>query len=132
MENKYTSESLKEAIKELEIKQAEEGENLKEQLMYTYESLKPANFLKNLVKDIYSTESLKDELINTAVSVASGLVSKKLVVRRSNNEVLKLLGLAVQFGISTFVSKKMDVLKEAAINFMNRFIEKKEQNEDIN
>lgn len=132
MENKYTSESLKKAIKELEIKQVEEGAILKEQLVLTYESLKPVNFLKNLVKDVYSSESLKDELINTAVSVASGLVSKKLVVRRSNNEVLKLLGLAVQLGITTFVSKKMDVLKDAAINFMNRFIDKKEQNEEDN
>jgi hypothetical protein len=36
----------------------------------------------------------------------------------------------VQLGITTFVSKKMEVLKEAAINFINRFVGEKEESWD--
>jgi hypothetical protein len=126
----YTAESLKEMIKALEIKQAEEGQELKEELIDTYENLKPSNILKNVVREFYSSEHLKDELISTAISVASGFISKKLVVGKSRNQILKLVGLAVQLGITTFISKKMEVLKEAAINFINRFVGEKEESWD--
>jgi len=130
MENQHTSESLKEMIRVLEIKQAEEGQVLKQELINTYENMKPSNILKNLVREFYSSEHLKDELISTAISVTSGFISKKLVVGKSNNQILKLVGLAVQLGITTFVSKKMENLKEAAINFVNRFVGEKEESEE--
>lgn len=131
MENQYTAESLKEMIKVLEEKQAEEGQILKEQLIKTYENLKPANIVKNLVKEFYSSENLKDELIATAISVTSGFITKKLVVGKSNNQILKLVGLAIQFGMTSLVSKKIEALKEAALNFINRFTHEKEEYEEI-
>lgn len=129
MENQHTAESLKEAIKALEIKQEEEGQLLKYQLKNTYENLKPVNILKNIAKDFYSSENLKNEFISTAISVTSGFISKKLVVGKSSNQFLKLIGLAVQFGITTLISKKIDVLKDAALQFINRFMEEKEEQE---
>ncbi len=131
MENQYTTESLKEMIKVLEEKQAEEGQILKEQLIKTYENLKPANIVKNLVKEFYSSENLKDELIATAISVTSGFITKKLVVGKSNNQILKLVGLAIQFGMTSLVSKKIEALKEAALNFISRFTHEKEEYEEI-
>ena len=127
-ENQYTAESLKEMIRVLEVKQAEEGQVLKEELITTYENLKPSNILKNVVREFYSSEHLKDELISTAISVTSGFISKKLVVGKSSNQILKLVGLAVQLGITTIVSKKMEVLKEAAIKFINRFVGEQDEN----
>ena len=130
MENQYTAESLKEMIKVLEIKQAEEGQILKEQIILTYENLKPSNIIKNVVREFYSSENLKDELIATAVSVTSGFITKKLVVGKSNNQILRLVGLAIQFAITNLVSKKMETLKEATLNFINRFIHEKDEKEE--
>jgi hypothetical protein len=131
MENQYTAESLKEMIKVLEIKQAEEGQILKEQIILTYENLKPSNIIKNVVKEFYSSENLKDELIATAISVTSGFITKKLVVGKSNNQILRLVGLAIQFAMTNLVSKKMETLKEATLNFINRFIHEKDEKEEI-
>ena len=131
MENQYTAESLKEMIKVLEIKQAEESQILKEQIILTYENLKPSNIIKNVVKEFYSSENLKDELIATAISVTSGFITKKLIVGKSNNQILKLVGLAIQFAMTNLVSKKMESLKEATINFINRFIHEKDEKEEI-
>jgi len=75
MENQYTLDSLRQAIKELEVKQKEERILLKEQLVVTYESLKPANILKNIIKDFASTENLKNEFVNTAVAVTTGFIT---------------------------------------------------------
>jgi len=130
MENQYSVESLKEQIKALEIKQSAEGELFKEQLLFTYENLKPANILKNVVKEFYSSENLKDEFISTAISVTSGFITKKIIVGKSNNQVLRLVGLAIQFGMTTLISNKFQMLKDAAIQFIDRFTAEKEEKEE--
>jgi len=127
MEKQYTVETLKEAIKALEIKQAEERLLLKEQLLITYENLKPINFLKNIVKDFYSTENYTQDLVEIIAGMTSGFVTKKLIVGKSKNPVLKLVGLAIQFGMTTLVSKKYIAIKESIIHFINRLLEKKEE-----
>ncbi len=122
MENQYTVDSLRQAIKELEIKQKEERVLLKEQLVVTYESLKPSNILKNIIKDFASSENLKNEFVNTAVAVTTGFITKKVIIGKSNNQALKLVGLALQFGITTLVSKNYDAIKEVVTQFINRML----------
>jgi superoxide dismutase len=127
MENQYTVESLKEAIKALEAKQANDRILLKEQLLFTYESLKPSNILKSIFKDFASSENLKNEFVNTAVAVTSGFITKKVIIGKSNNLALKLLGLAFQFGITSLVSKNYDVIKDVVNQFINRILGEKEK-----
>lgn len=129
MEKRYTAESLREEIKALEVRQAEEWKLVKEELFANYENLKPANIIKNIVKDFYSTENIMNELVATAISVASGFISKKLVIGKSKNQFLKLIGLAVQLGITSLVSKKIEALKELALQVISRFTDNKEEKE---
>ena len=130
MENQYTVESLKEAIKALEVKQANDRILLEEQMLFTYESLKPSNILKNIFKDFASSENLKNEFVNTAVAVTSGFITKKVIIGKSNNLALKLVGLAFQFGITSLVSKNYDVIKDVFNQFINRILGGKEETEE--
>lgn len=127
MEKQYTAESLKVAIKELEIQQAGERELFREQLLITYENLKPINIVRNIVKDIYSSDNYKQDFFEIVAGMTSGFVTKKLVVGRSKNPMLKLVGLAIQFGMTTLVSKKYNAIKDSVVHFINRFLEKKEE-----
>ena len=127
MENQYTAETLKEAIKKLEIKQAEEGQLVKEQLLITYENLKPVNILRNIAKDVYSSENYTQDFVEIIAGMTSGFITKKLVVGSSKNPVLKLVGLAIQFGITTLVSKKFSVIKDSVIQLVSKFLEEREQ-----
>jgi hypothetical protein len=127
MENQYTAETLKEAIKKLEIKQAEEGQLVKEQLLITYENLKPVNILRNIAKDVYSSENYTQDFVEIIAGMTSGFITKKLVVGSSKNPVLKLVGLAIQFGITTLVSKKFSVIKDSVIQLISKFLEEREQ-----
>jgi len=127
MENQYTAETLKEAIKKLEIKQAEEGQLVKEQLLITYENLKPVNILRNIVKDVYSSENYMQDFVEIIAGMTSGFITKKIVVGSSKNPVLKLVGLAIQFGITTLVSKKFSVIKESVTQLISNFLERREQ-----
>ena len=126
MENQYTAETLKEAIKELEIKQAEEGQLLKKQLLITYENLKPINILRNLVKDFSSSENYKQDFLEIVAGMTSGFITKKIVVGRSKNPILKLMGLAIQFGMTTIVSNKFSAIKNSIVHFLSRFVKEKE------
>jgi hypothetical protein len=126
MENQYTTESLKEAIKALEIRQAEEGQLVKEQLLNTYENLKPINILRNIIKEFYSTDKYKQDFVEIVAGMTTGFLTKKIVIGRSRNPLLKILGLAIQFGITTLVSRKYNVLKDSAIQFISRFLDEKE------
>lgn len=127
MENQYTAESLKEAIKALEIKQVEEGQLVKEQLLITYENLKPINILRNIVKDVYSSENYTQDFVEIVAGMTSGFVTKKIIIGRSKNPMLKLVGLAIQFGMTTLVSKKYTAIKDSLLQFVNRFLKDREQ-----
>lgn len=130
MENQYTVDSLKQAIKELEVKQKQERVLLKEQLVITYESLKPSNILKNIIKDFASSENLKNEFVNTAVAVTTGFITKKVIIGKSNSQALKLVGLAIQFGITSLVSKNYDAIKDVVTQFINRMLQGNKETEE--
>jgi hypothetical protein len=127
MEKKYTVESLKEEIQALEIKQAEEGKLVRDQLLITYENLKPINILKSIVQDFYSSDNYTQDFIEIVAGMTSGFVTKKLIIGRSKNPLLKLVGLALQFGMTTLVSKKFYAIKGSVMNFLNRFLVEKEK-----
>ena len=122
MEKQYTIESVREQIRELEIKQEAEGILLKAQLKATYEYFKPSNILKSVVKDIVSSDTLKDDLINTAASYTSGLLTKKLIVGKSQNPLLKILGLGIQFGITAIVNRNYSSIKDVFTQYFNAFV----------
>ena len=123
----YTSESLKEAIKALEIKQVENEKELRLQLLNVYENLKPINILKNIARDVANTDSLKNDVTNTLASLVSGFISKKIIVGKSKNPFLKLIGVGIKLGMTTLVSKNYDIIKSYIVNFINLIQEKKDE-----
>ncbi|KAF0237456.1 MAG: hypothetical protein FD181_2022 [Prolixibacteraceae bacterium] len=126
MEKKYTKESLQETIKALEIKQAEKGQLLKRELLNTYENIKSINIFRNIIKEFYSTDKYKQDFVEIIAGLTTGFLTKKIVVGKSKNPLLKIVGLAIQFGITTLVSKKYNTLKDSVIQIISRFLDEKE------
>jgi len=125
MEKQYTKESLQDAIKLLEIKQVKAGQLLKSELLNTYDNLKPINILRNIVSEFFSTDKYKQDFVEIVTGLTTGFLTKKIVIGKSRNPFLKIIGLAIQFGITTLVSKKYNALKDSAIQFISRFLEEK-------
>lgn len=124
MKNKYTQESLREAIRVLEIRQAEEKEILREQLINVYENLKPINIIKGIFRDIANTRNLENDLFSNIASLISGFISKKLLVGKSNNPMLKILGTGIQLGMTAFISRNYEQIKDSILQFFTRGQEK--------
>ncbi len=95
-------QSLRESIRILEIRQAQEAKALKEQLASTYESLKPVNLFRSTLNDIISSFDLKDSLVGGLFSAVTAFLAPR--IEGSKNSLwLKLLGVLVQYGVSRLV-----------------------------
>ena len=122
MQNITHTAGLKNAIQLLEIEQAIKKQLLNEQFHITYESLKPINILKSTLKDVISSENI----LGTTVGLASGYLSKKIVVGASGNIFRKLIGSVLQFGVSSVIANHPDAIKSFG-NFILQYIPRKKK-----
>jgi hypothetical protein len=117
---------LKSAIQELEHQQVNEWPALKEQFLYTYESMKPINIIKNTFSELTSSPDLKGDLLNTTLSLAAGYISKKIAVGSTHNPLKNLFGSLLQMGVTNLVSKNADGIKSTTMNIINSIFNKKD------
>lgn len=124
-------DSLKESIRLLEIRQVEEGQALKEQFRITYESLKPLNLIKSSLNELTSSVEVKNSLFETIVSILTGYLTKKMMVSSKSNPFMKILGALLQFGVTSFVAKNAESIRNYIMGVIDRFMQPEEQEEDI-
>lgn len=123
-------DSLKESIRLLEIRQAEEGQILKEQFKITYESLKPVNLIKNSLKEITGSAEVKNGLFETIVSIVSGYLTKKVMVKSGSNPFMKILGVLLQFGVTSVVAKNAELIRNFITEQFDKFFHPTEEEEE--
>ena len=127
MQEITSASGLKDAIQLLESEQAEKGQRLKEQFLLTYESFKPVNLLKSTLNDVNSSPYLIDNILGTAMSLATGFVSKKIFIGASGNKFRKLFGHILQFGVTNFVARHHDTITSLGHTAVNFFLRKKQR-----
>ena len=112
------SEGLEAAILVLEKRQAEEGKVLKDKFFQVYESIKPLNLIKSTLNEITHSKDLKGNILNTSMGLATGFLSKKLLMGSSQNPVKKMLGTAIMYGITNVVARNTSVIRYAGGLFL--------------
>lgn len=130
MKNITTGEDLKEAILLLEIEQDEKFQVLRNQIVVTYEALKPLNLLKRTIHDITTSPDLLENLFGSAVGLTTGLISKKILVGGTGNLMRKLFGTLLQFAVTNIVTRHPDAIKtfgQFIIQTLSRRKEKKSE-----
>ncbi len=130
MQNITSIAGLKDAIQLLEAEQALKGKLLKEQFYLTYESFKPVNLLTNTLNDISKSPYLVDNLIGTAMGLATGYLTKKVFIGASGNKIKRLIGTILQFGITNVVAQNSDTIKSFGRSFFQHIFRKKEMNSE--
>jgi len=128
MENITTSAGLKEAIQILEFEQIGNGQRLEVDFYVAFDSLRPANLIKSTIFNIASSPNLIDNVLGGAIGLATGYLSKKIVVGASASILKKLLGSILQFGVTTVVAQHPDSIKSIGQYIFQRFLHKKEMN----
>ena len=105
---KNQNEELDIAISNLERQRDQKFFELKQQLNLTYESVKPINILNQTLTDFKESTQVKSNVLQSVVSLAGGYLSKKLLIGNTNSTFKKILGYVLQYGITNFISKKVD------------------------
>ncbi|MBL0105406.1 MAG: hypothetical protein IPP51_17485 [Bacteroidetes bacterium] len=114
MRKNSQAEVLNARIKELENKQNAQLMDLKAQAKTIYEGLQPLNLIKKLFADGISSPELKHNILNNAIGLATGFVSKKLLLGASLNPFKKILGSILQFTLGNLVARNADAIKSKA------------------
>ena len=120
-------EKLRDSIKQLEIQQAREGEELKAQFKATYESLKLVNLVKSSLKEVTESVEIKNSLFESIISVVSGYVSRKLMVSKKSNPFAKIVALVVQMGVTKLVANNAEVIREYITQMIDKYLHPKEE-----
>lgn len=117
---------LEKSIRILEMEQAIKGQMLKEQFLHTYDSFRLINFLRNSLKQTISSPDLVNDVVGTALGLATGFVSKKIFVGGSGNMFRKLFGAVLQLGVISFVSKHTSDVKSLGLLIFKQIFSKRE------
>ena len=131
MKSITTSAELKTAIQELELEQKNNFLALKEEMGRVQESLKLTNIIKNTFKKIVDVPDLKADIVNTAVGLASGIMTKKLVMGKNHNPVSKLLGIVMEMFVANNVTQNADLIRSAGGMILNKLFKKKDRVEKV-
>ncbi|MFM9947551.1 MAG: hypothetical protein ACKV1O_06395 [Saprospiraceae bacterium] len=112
MTNINSADELRATILHLEAQQDEEIRILKEQFHLAYESVKPINLIKSTFKQAVDSPEVTNNFLSTVAGLAAGYLSKKLFQSVSHSPIKKLLGTALQFGITTLIARNPEKVKE--------------------
>lgn len=121
----HSIKELRATIDLLELKQASEEILLREQFKDTIEALKPANLILPTFNGLASSPKVKESLLSTAIGLASGYLSKKILIGSTHNPVKYLLGALLQIGVTDVASRNGDEIKKIAGNLFKKLFRKK-------
>ena len=128
MENISSIAELKNAIQLLEVEQDDKGKLLKDQFYITYESFKPANLIANTLNDIGKSPYLIDNILGAAMGLITGFYSNKLILNPQGNKLKKLIGVALQFGVTNLVAKHQGTIRSIGHVIFQHLTRKKRMN----
>jgi hypothetical protein len=125
MQKITTAVDLKKTIQQLEIRQTNELLSLKEELYTIHENLKPVNLVKNTFRELTTAPEFKGNILNAVLSIATGYLSKKVVIGSTHNPLKQVLGTILQIGVTSMVSKNTDGIKSVAAKLISTVFSKK-------
>lgn len=123
-------EELDIEILRLETQQAEEKRILKSEFKTLFESLKPANIIKSTFADLTGSDNVQHNVVNYAIGMASGLLSKKLFIGGSHNPLTRLVGNLVQNGVSRLVANNSDGIASKGLSLLKGLFTKRKKKHD--
>jgi hypothetical protein len=114
MQSITTVDSLHDAIVALESRRRDQERVLAGHLTSIYDSLKPVNIIKNAIRNLSESADVQ----YGALGLVSGYILKKIFVRSESGPWKKILGTALQFGLTILVGKKGQAFQSGGSKFL--------------
>jgi len=124
VKKKSANDLLDEAIFHLESKRDLELIQLKGLLREVHESLKPINIIKDTFKKVTNSPDLKEEIGKTAIGVASGLLVKNILFRKTHNPLKVVAGIVLQTVVSRIAFNNSDKIESTGHKLFQAILSK--------
>lgn len=124
MQKNNAALELRKSIQLIENEQIVKGQELKEQFVLTLESM-PLNLIETVIKDITSPSNSRDSILATVAGMASGYISKKIVVGTSDSIGRKFMGKILQIGVANVVANHSEDIKMLGQFILQRVFRRK-------
>ena len=126
MQTITSSDDLESAIQILEIEQEIQFVAVVDQGALVYSRLKPLSLLKNTLIDVAKSPYLIDNIVGAVLGLATGYVSRKIMIGKSSNVVRKILGSILQVGVTKIITQNSDKIKYFTQGIISKLLHKKE------
>jgi len=111
------SEILARDILLLEIKRESELAGLKEELVSTFQSLKPINLIKSTIDEVTQSPEIRGGIGKAAFGMVAGFVLKKIVFGSPEGMLKKSAGAIFQTLATNITTRNSDKIVEKSSNF---------------
>lgn len=106
------TDELRARIQKLREEKSTQEDLILQDVSRAYDMLKPAKIFRTLFKEISSTPDILENVFSNIASIFGGYVSRKVLVRKSNNVFKRILGTLTQFGVTFFIASHARQLKD--------------------
>lgn len=125
MENISSASELQHAIQLLEAEQTARLMLMKSNFRNAYENLKPINLIGNILNEVTTSPFLTNNIIDSAIGLTAGYISRKAVVKESDGVLRKLFGIVLQFGVTNLVAQNPESIKSLGKFLFQRIFPKR-------
>jgi hypothetical protein len=119
------SKDLKAAILELQDRKRREQQVLVDNFHSVKESMKPANLLKSTFHKVKESPGITGTVLKATLGLGVGLLSKKLLLGKSPGFVRRMIGSAIQMGVTGLVAKKSGTIQSSGLQLIKKILRPK-------
>lgn len=127
MYNITNADDLQKAIILLENEMDEQKQLLTDHLRLIYESFTPVNVIKDVFKEVVTSEEFRSNIITAMIGISTGYIAKKLLFRGSNNPLKFLFGNLFQYGVANLLMHPARILRTIMFPLQELFTNKHER-----
>jgi hypothetical protein len=125
--NINNSDDIRKAIGLLEDEVEEQKQLMMEQVNILYDSFSPVNVVKDVFREVVTSEEFRSNILTAALGISTGYVTKRLLFKKSNNPLKAITGNLLQYGIANMIANPSRVLKTIFLPLLEFFSARKEK-----
>jgi hypothetical protein len=114
-------EQLQQRIIDLESKQLQEWASVKAEASDLFDQLTPAHIVKNILVELTKAPEIKHNLMNSAIGMGAGYLSKRILFGPNPGKVMQVAGSFVEMSVAGIVAKNTDKLSEVILDKMTHW-----------
>ncbi len=115
---------LQAAILELENRKHTELAALHEQWDHTKQNLNPLSIIKDGALDLFRSPDVKSGALKGMLSLATGFLTRKLIVGNAGGVTGKIVGALAQTGATSLAYKGTNAIQEKGASFLSGLLKK--------